>query len=95
MEVSVVAMLLFMGDAVGIVLGADDDVTHGVAPHHPPDARRAGVGGGQPALRKGDIPAEGCTEVPAHVGAPCEDVQRVARRGQLEIVDAEGGRATP
>ena len=87
-------MPLFMREAVGIALGADDDVTHGVAPHHPTDAHRARVGGGQTALRKGDIPAEGCTEVPAHVGVPCEDVQRVARR-TADIVDVEVGRATP
>jgi len=95
MEVFVVAMPLFMSEAVGIALGANDDVAHRATPHHPTDAYRARVGGSQPALRKGDIPTERCTEVLAHVGAPCEDVQRVARWGQLEIVDTEGGRTTP
>src|SRR5580704_12216591 len=84
-----------VGDTGGILVGAYDDVAHGVASAHAAHLHRAALGGGPPTLGPRDVATERGAEVPAHVPAAGHDVEGIALGVEANILagEANGGAA--
>src|SRR4029077_9419629 len=69
-----------------------DDVPHGVASGHPTELHRAALGSGPAALGAGDVASQRGAEIPAHVPAAREHIQRIAACPEADILSGEAGR---
>src|SRR5689334_23863323 len=93
MEGALGSVALFMSQAGPVLVRAHDDVPHGVASGHPTELHRAALGSGPAALGAGDVASQRGAEIPAHVPAAREHIQRITAGPEPDILAGEGGRA--